>query len=110
MAIKRMDHVVDDLEAAIAFFVELGMERVGEVTPVEGRWVDRVVGLDDVRVDITFVQTPDGHSRLELTTFRNPAATTAEPNAPGEHARPPSDHVSRRGHRGRRRPPAGPRR
>ena len=82
MAIKRMDHVVDDLEAAIAFFVELGMERVGEVTPVEGRWVDRVVGLDDVRVDIAFVQTPDGHSRLEVTTFRNPAATTAEPNAP----------------------------
>jgi len=63
MAIKRMDHigvVVDDIEAAIAFFVELGMERVGEVTPVEGRWVDRVVGLDDVRVDIAFVQTPDG--------------------------------------------------
>jgi catechol 2,3-dioxygenase-like lactoylglutathione lyase family enzyme len=85
MAIKRMDHVgvvVDDLEAAIAFFVELGMERVVEVTPVEGRWLDRVVGLDDVRVDIAFVQTPDGHSRLELTTFRNPAATTAEPNAP----------------------------
>jgi catechol 2,3-dioxygenase-like lactoylglutathione lyase family enzyme len=85
MAIKRMDHVgvvVDDLEAAIAFFVELGMELVGEATPVEGRWVDRVVGLDDVRVDIAFVQTPDGHSRLELTTFRNPAATTAEPNAP----------------------------
>lgn len=85
MAIKRMDHVgvvVDDLEAAIAFFVELGMELVGEPTPAEGRWVDRVVGLDDVRVDVAFVQTPDGHSRLELTTFRNPAATTAEPNAP----------------------------
>jgi len=85
MAIKRMDHVgvvVDDLEAALAFFVELGMERVGEATPVAGRWVDRVVGLDDVRVDIAFVQTSDGHGRLELTQFRNPAATTAEPNAP----------------------------
>ncbi len=73
MAIKLMDHVgvvVDDLEAAIACFVELDMERVGQVTPVEGRWVNRVVGLDDVRVDIALVQTPDGHSRLELATFR----------------------------------------
>jgi catechol 2,3-dioxygenase-like lactoylglutathione lyase family enzyme len=80
-----MDHVgvvVDDLEAAVAFFVELGMERVGQATPVEGEWVDRVVGLDDVKVDIAFVQTPDGHGRLELTTFRNPVATTAEPGAP----------------------------
>lgn len=80
-----MDHVgvvVDDLEAAIAFFVELGMERVGEVTPVEGRWLDQVVGLDDVQVDVAFVRTPDGHGQLELTKFRKPAATTAEPNAP----------------------------
>jgi catechol 2,3-dioxygenase-like lactoylglutathione lyase family enzyme len=85
VAIKRMDHVgvvVDDLEGAVAFFVELGMEPLGEATPVEGRWVDRIVGLDDVRVDIAFVQTPDGHSRLELTSFRNPPATIAEPNAP----------------------------
>jgi catechol 2,3-dioxygenase-like lactoylglutathione lyase family enzyme len=54
MTIQRMDHVgvvVDDLKAATAFFVELGMELEGEA-PVEGRWVDRVVGLDDVRVDI----------------------------------------------------------
>jgi catechol 2,3-dioxygenase-like lactoylglutathione lyase family enzyme len=86
MTIQRMDHVgvvVDDLEAAIAFFVELGMELEGEApVPVEGRWVDRVVGLDDVRVDIAFVRTPDGHGRLELTKFHTPAATTAEPNAP----------------------------
>ena len=85
MSIRRMDHVgivVDDLEGAISFFVELGMEPAGGTTPVEGRWVDRVVGLDDVRVDIAFVQTPDGHGRLELTKFRTPAATTAEPNAP----------------------------
>ena len=84
MTIQRMDHVgvvVDDLEAAIAFFVELGMELVGEA-PVEGSWVDRVVGLDDVRVDIAFVRTPDGHSQLELTKFHSPVATTAEPNAP----------------------------
>jgi len=80
-----MDHVgvvVDDLEAATAFFVELGMEVEGEAT-VEGGWVDRVVGLDDVRVDIAMVRTPDGHGRLELTKFRNPAAAGAEPrNAP----------------------------
>ena len=57
MTIQRMDHVgvvVDDLEAATAFFVELGMELEGEA-PVEGRWVDRVVGLDDVRVDIAMI-------------------------------------------------------
>ena len=84
MTIKRMDHVgvvVDDLDAAIAFFVELGME-AEEKQSVEGRWVDRVVGLDDVRVDIAFVRTPDGHSRLELTKFHKPVATTAEPDAP----------------------------
>jgi catechol 2,3-dioxygenase-like lactoylglutathione lyase family enzyme len=83
--IKRMDHVgvvVDDLEAALAFFLELGMESVGGVTPVEGRWVDQVVGLDNVQVDIAFVRTPDGHSQLELTQFRHPQATTSEANAP----------------------------
>ena len=80
-----MDHVgvvVDDLEAAISFFVELGMELDGGPTPVEGEWVDRVVGLDDVRVEIAFVRTPDGHGRLELTKFHNPTATTGESNAP----------------------------
>jgi catechol 2,3-dioxygenase-like lactoylglutathione lyase family enzyme len=76
-----MDHVgvvVDDLEAAIAFFVELGMELEGE-SPVEGRWVDRVVGLDDVRVDIAMMRTPDGHGRIELTKFRTPTAVNGEP-------------------------------
>jgi len=83
--LKRMDHVgvvVDDLEAALAFFVELGMERAGGTTPVEGRWVDQVVGLENVQVDIAFVRTPDGHSQLELTQFRHPLASSAEPNAP----------------------------
>jgi catechol 2,3-dioxygenase-like lactoylglutathione lyase family enzyme len=82
MTIQRMDHVgvvVDDLEAAIAFFVELGMELEGEA-PVEGRWVDHVVGLDDVRVDIAMMRTPDGHGRVELTKFRRPTADSAEPN------------------------------
>jgi catechol 2,3-dioxygenase-like lactoylglutathione lyase family enzyme len=73
--------VVNDLEAAIAFFVELGLELEGETT-VEGRWVDRIVGLDGVRSDIAMLRTPDGHSRLELSKFHTPPATSAEPNAP----------------------------
>ncbi len=84
MTIQRMDNVgivVDDLEAATAFFVELGLELEGEMT-VEGQWVDRVVGLDGVRNDIAMMRTPDGHSRLELMKFHAPPATTAEPNAP----------------------------
>jgi catechol 2,3-dioxygenase-like lactoylglutathione lyase family enzyme len=52
--------------------------------PVEGDWVDRVVGLDDVRVEIAFMRTPDGYGRLELTKFHHPTATTAEPNAPAD--------------------------
>ena len=84
MTIQRMDNVgivVDDLKAAIAFFVELGLELEGETT-VEGRWVDRIVGLDGVRSDIAMLRTPDGHSRLELSKFHTPPATAAEPNAP----------------------------
>jgi catechol 2,3-dioxygenase-like lactoylglutathione lyase family enzyme len=84
MGIRRLDHVgvvVDDLEAAVAFFVELGMELEGEA-PVEGRWLDRVVGLEDVRVDVAMVRTPDGHGRLELTKFHRPTAVGDEPNAP----------------------------
>src|SRR5687767_15457727 len=85
MTIQRMDHVsvvVDDLEAASAFFVELGMELEGRA-PIEGRWVDRVNALDGVRVDIAMMRTPDGHGRLELTKFHSPTAVSAEPeNAP----------------------------
>jgi catechol 2,3-dioxygenase-like lactoylglutathione lyase family enzyme len=72
--------IVDDLHAAVAFFVELGLELEGE-TEVEGPWVDRVVGLRDVRVDIAMVRTPDGHGRLELTKFHTPAAISAAQNA-----------------------------
>jgi catechol 2,3-dioxygenase-like lactoylglutathione lyase family enzyme len=85
MTIQRMDHVsvvVDDLEAAIAFFVELGMELEGRA-PIEGRSVDRLNALDGVRVDIAMMRTPDGHGRLELTKFHTPTAVSAEPeNAP----------------------------
>ena len=78
MTIKRMDHVsvvVDDLEAAKAFFAELGMELEGEA-PIEGRSVDRVNGLDGVRVDIAMMRTPDGLGRLELTKFHTPTAVS----------------------------------
>jgi catechol 2,3-dioxygenase-like lactoylglutathione lyase family enzyme len=85
MTIQRMDHVsvvVDDLEAAIAFFVELGMELEGKA-PIEGPSVDRLNGLDGVRVDIAMMQVPDGQGRLELTRFHTPTAVSAEPeNAP----------------------------
>jgi catechol 2,3-dioxygenase-like lactoylglutathione lyase family enzyme len=70
--------VVNDLEAAKAFFVELGMELEGETT-VEGPWVGKVIGLDDVRADITMMRTPDGHGRVELTKFHTPPAVRAEP-------------------------------
>jgi catechol 2,3-dioxygenase-like lactoylglutathione lyase family enzyme len=84
MTILRMDNVaivVDDLTAATAFFVELGLELESEAT-VEGRWVDRVVGLDDVRSDIVMLRTPDGHGRLELTKFHSPPARNPDPRAP----------------------------
>jgi catechol 2,3-dioxygenase-like lactoylglutathione lyase family enzyme len=84
MTIQRMDNVgvvVDDLDAAVAFFIELGLELEGEAA-VEGPWVDRVVGLDDVRADIAMVRTPDGNGRLELTKFHTPMAVNPDPNAP----------------------------
>ncbi len=85
MAIQRMDNVlivVADLEAATAFFADLGMELEGETT-VEGPWVDSVVGLTGVRADIVMLRTPDGHGRVELSKFHTPPAVSAEPeNAP----------------------------
>ena len=83
MTLQRMDNVlivVEDLEAAKAFFAELGMELEGE-TPVEGPWVDRIVGLDGVRADIAMMRTPDGHGRVELTKFHTPPAVRAEPES-----------------------------
>ena len=85
MTIRRMDNVlivVDDLEAATAFFAELGMELEGK-TLVEGDSVDRTVGLDGVRADIVMMRTPDGHGRVELSKFHTPSAIRSEPqNAP----------------------------
>lgn len=74
--------VVDDLDAVIEFFVEVGMVLEGKGS-LEGRWVERVIGLDDVRQDVAMLATPDGHSRLELARFHTPAAISPEPaNAP----------------------------
>lgn len=87
MAILRMDHVgvvVDDLAAAVRFFAEVGME-LEDRSPVEGRWVDQVVGLDDVRVEIAMMRIPDGDGRLELTKFHRPAAISADPETALPH-------------------------
>src|SRR3954452_3666915 len=84
MTILRMDHVgivVDDLAAATAFFVELGLELQGEGS-VEGGSVDRVVGLEGVRSEIAMVETPDGHGRLELTKFHAPEGRGGDRHAP----------------------------
>ena len=84
MTIQRLDHtgvVVTDLAAAIAFFVELGLELEGEAT-VEGEWADRLLGLDGVRADLAVVRTPDGHGRVELSTFQTPAPSSGAPRAP----------------------------
>ncbi len=85
MMLKRMDNVlivVDDLEAAKAFFFELGMELEGETT-VEGPSVDRLIGLQNVRATLVMMRTPDGHGRVELDKFHTPEAIrTGAENAP----------------------------
>lgn len=81
MTIQRMDNVgivVDDLDAAVGFFTELGMELEGR-TPIEGAWAGNVVGLDDMRSEIAMMRIPDGPGRLELTKYHNPTAITPEP-------------------------------
>ncbi|MCZ7374171.1 VOC family protein [Micromonospora sp. WMMC250] len=81
MAIQRMDNVlivVEDLDAVIAFFGELGMEVEGR-GPVEGRWVERVIGIADVRQEVAMLRTPDGHGKVELAMFHTPKAISAEP-------------------------------
>ena len=84
MTIQRMDNVaivVEDLDAAVAFFAELGMELEGKAQ-IEGLFADRTVGLDGVRSEIAMMRTPDGHSKLELTKYHAPAAVGAEPRNP----------------------------
>jgi catechol 2,3-dioxygenase-like lactoylglutathione lyase family enzyme len=81
MTIQRMDNVlivVEDLDAAKAFFTELGMELEGQTT-VEGPWADKVVGLTGVRADIAMMRTPDGQGKVELSKFHTPPAIRVEP-------------------------------
>ena len=84
MTVKRMDNVgivVEDRDAAIAFFEELGLELEGRA-PIEGAWADGVTGLRDMRVEIAMMRTPDGHSRLELSRFLTPPVVEDHRNAP----------------------------
>ncbi|WP_068399949.1 VOC family protein [Kribbia dieselivorans] len=84
MAVKRMDNVgivVEDLTASIAFFEELGLDLEGRMM-VEGEWAGRVTGLGDQRVEIAMMRTPDGHSRLELSRFIEPATIADHRAAP----------------------------
>lgn len=84
MALKRMDNigiVVDDLDAMIDFFRELGLDLEGRAT-IEGEWAGRVTGLGDQHVEIAMMRTPDGHSRLELSRFLRPAVVADHRTAP----------------------------
>jgi catechol 2,3-dioxygenase-like lactoylglutathione lyase family enzyme len=84
MALKRMDNVgivVEDLDRAVDFFRELGLEPEGRAM-IEGEWAGRVTGLGDQRVEIAMMRTPDGHSRLELSRFLTPAVVADHRNAP----------------------------
>src|ERR1043166_2242117 len=86
MTIQRMDNigiVVDDLDATIEFFSELGLELEGRAM-AEGEWAGRVTGLADQRVEVAMMRTPDGHSRLELSRF-------LEPPVVADHRHPPAN-------------------
>ena len=84
MTIERIDNVgivVEDIDAAIAFFAELGMELEGRMQ-IDGLWAARTVGLDGMRSEIAMMRVPDGHGRLELTKYHAPATVVAEPREP----------------------------
>ena len=84
MALKGMDNVgivVDDLDATIDFFRELGLELEGRAT-IDGEWAGRVTGLGNQRVEIAMMRTPDGHSQLELSRFLAPPVVADHRNAP----------------------------
>jgi catechol 2,3-dioxygenase-like lactoylglutathione lyase family enzyme len=84
MTVTRMDNVgivVEDLEAAIEFFTELGLELEGRA-PIEGPWADGVTGLRNIRVEIAMMRTPDGHGRLEVSRFLAPAVVADHRTSP----------------------------
>jgi catechol 2,3-dioxygenase-like lactoylglutathione lyase family enzyme len=89
MTVQRMDNVgivVDDLDAAVAFFAELGLEVEGRAQ-IEGRFADLAVGIDGLRSEIVMMRTPDGHGKLELTRYDVPQAVTAGPDNPPPNTR-----------------------
>jgi catechol 2,3-dioxygenase-like lactoylglutathione lyase family enzyme len=84
MTVKRMDNVgivVEDLDAAVEFFTELGLELEGRAT-IEGEWAGRVTGLGLQHVEIAMMRTPDGHSRLEISRFLAPPVVADHRRAP----------------------------
>ena len=84
MTVKRMDNVgivVEDLDAAINFFIELGLALEGRM-PIEGEWAGRVTGVRGQRVEIAMMRTPDGHGRIELSRFNAPAIASDHRRAP----------------------------
>jgi catechol 2,3-dioxygenase-like lactoylglutathione lyase family enzyme len=84
MTVKRMDNVgivVEDIDAAVEFFTELGLGLEGRAT-IEGEWAGRITGLRDQRVEIAMMRTPDGHSRLELSRFLTPPVVADHRNDP----------------------------
>jgi len=84
MSVKRLDNVgivVEDLDAAVAFFTELGLVLEGRA-PIEGEWAESVTGLRGMRVEIAMMRTPDGHGRLELSRFLAPAPIADHRTAP----------------------------
>ncbi len=84
MTVKRMDNVgivVEDIDAAIEFFTELGLTLEGRM-PIEGEWAGRVTGVRGQRVEIAMLRTPDGHGRLELSRFDAPAIASDHRTAP----------------------------
>ena len=84
MTVERMDNVgivVEDIDDAISFFIELGLELEGRA-PIEGDWADGVTGLADMRVEVAMMRTPDGHGRLELSRFLAPPVVADHRRAP----------------------------
>jgi catechol 2,3-dioxygenase-like lactoylglutathione lyase family enzyme len=84
VAVKRLDNVavvVEDLDAAISFFTDLGLEVEGRME-IEGDFADQSVGLENIRSEIAMMRTPDGRGRLELTVYQRPEAITAQPAVP----------------------------
>lgn len=84
MKVKRMDNVgivVNDIDAAIVFFTELGLVLEGRM-PIDGEWAGRVTGVRGQRVEIAMMRTPDGHSRIELTRFNAPSIASDNRTAP----------------------------